>query len=159
MGLPLEAMQRGIADTEQVPGRLEAIQNTNGKFVFVDYAHTPDALQHALQAIKALAERRIICVFGCGGDRDRAKRPLMGEIAGKLSDLAVLASDNPRGEAPLDIIEAVLPGTQTQMSRAYRPEDLRQGFSAPGYVVEPDRKQAIYLAIAVCGPLRPEQRP
>ena len=90
-----------------IPGRLESIPNNSGRFVYVDYAHTPDALANALTAIKDIAPARIICVFGCGGDRDKKKRPLMGEIVTELCVLSVVTSDNPRSEDPMAIIDQI----------------------------------------------------
>ena len=91
------------------PGRLERIA-ARGVTVFVDYAHTDDALAHALAALRALSPRRLLCVFGCGGDRDRGKRPLMGLAAGRGADLVVVTSDNPRTEDPGAIIAEIVPG-------------------------------------------------
>lgn len=93
-----------------VPGRLERVPNERGLDVFVDYAHTPDALENVLSALHGLVKGRLFCVFGCGGDRDRTKRPLMGEAACRNADVAVVTSDNPRTEDPQAIIDDVLPG-------------------------------------------------
>ncbi|MBQ9406164.1 MAG: UDP-N-acetylmuramoyl-L-alanyl-D-glutamate--2,6-diaminopimelate ligase [Desulfovibrio sp.] len=114
-----------------VSGRLERIENMQGYNVFVDYAHTPDALENVLKALRNAGFQRIITVFGCGGNRDRAKRPLMGEAVARWSDVAVLTSDNPRFEKPEAILEDVLPG-------------LRK---AKSVVVEVDRKQATLKAL------------
>ena len=84
-----------------VSGRLEAVGSDRPYSIFVDYAHTPDALENVLKTVREFAKKRVICVFGCGGDRDRAKRPIMGEIAGRYSELAVVTSDNPRTEEPM----------------------------------------------------------
>jgi UDP-N-acetylmuramyl tripeptide synthase len=124
LDLPLATIRDGIAATRAVPGRLEPIADPGGRFIYVDYAHTPDALANVLQALDALRQRRIICVFGCGGDRDRRKRPLMGEIAGRLSDLAVVTSDNPRTEDPMAIIADALEGVRRTAPRAYTPDTL-----------------------------------
>ena len=123
----------------QIPGRLQRVnvENDGGVSVFVDYAHTPDALQKAVGAVKALAEGRTIVVFGCGGDRDAGKRPLMGQAA-LAGDFAVVTSDNPRTEDPLAIIEDILGG----MTAA----DESQ------YAVVPDRRAAIAKAIEVAEP-------
>src|SRR6185437_13478445 len=107
----------------------------------VDYAHKPDALEAVLEALRALKPRRIICVFGCGGDRDRGKRPIMGEIAGRLADVPLLTSDNPRSEDPLKIIAEV----ETGLIDA----ELRRGAQKGGYLVEPDRRAAIGLALSM----------
>ena len=130
LGLPAADMQ-ALADFTGVRGRLERVVNPRGLNVFVDYAHTPDALVNVLSAVKALGVRRLVCVFGCGGNRDRAKRPLMGQAVCRHADVAVLTSDNPRHEDPLAIIE-----------------DVRPGLSGCARVlVEPDRRKAIALAL------------
>src|ERR671933_349788 len=108
-GLPRAAVEAGLAACAGAPGRLERIE-ANGVAAFVDYAHTDDALARALAALRALAPRRLVVVFGCGGDRDRGKRPLMGEAAARGADLAVVTSDNPRSEDPDAIIAGILPG-------------------------------------------------
>jgi UDP-N-acetylmuramyl-tripeptide synthetase len=143
---------RGIAALKNVPGRLERIENPCGRYVYVDYAHTPDALENVLNALRALSSARLVCIFGCGGDRDRAKRPLMGAIAGRLCDLAVVTSDNPRSEDPVGIIEQILPGVRGEATREYRPEELAGGFEHRGYVAEPDRRRAIELGLRASQP-------
>jgi len=113
MGADDASVVKGIADLDCVPGRLERIANRRGLNVFVDYAHTPDAVARVAATLKGFAERkgkRLLTVFGCGGDRDRAKRPLMGREAGRFSDVAIVTSDNPRTEDPEAIIEEILPG-------------------------------------------------
>jgi UDP-N-acetylmuramoyl-L-alanyl-D-glutamate--2,6-diaminopimelate ligase len=114
----------------RVPGRFEGVDRGQDFGVIVDYAHTPDALANVLGAARDLTQGRLICVFGCGGDRDRGKRPEMGRIAASLADLAVVTSDNPRTEDPEAIIRDILPGVETE-SR----------------IVEPDRRRAIERAI------------
>ncbi|TAG09847.1 MAG: UDP-N-acetylmuramoyl-L-alanyl-D-glutamate--2,6-diaminopimelate ligase [Verrucomicrobia bacterium] len=99
-----------IAETPQVPGRMENAGNAGGATVFIDYAHTPDALINACRTLRELSPRRLITVFGCGGDRDRGKRPLMGEAASTLSDVCVVTSDNPRSEDPSEIIREIQSG-------------------------------------------------
>ncbi|GBC61980.1 UDP-N-acetylmuramoyl-L-alanyl-D-glutamate--2,6-d iaminopimelate ligase [Desulfonema ishimotonii] len=149
LGLPPEVMRAGIGALTLVPGRLEAVPDPGGRFIYVDYAHTPDALENVLKALRPLCAGRLICIFGCGGDRDREKRPLMGEIAGKLSDLAVVTSDNPRTEVPMTVIRHILPGVRQACSREYLLPELKGGLNGTGgYIVEPDRKQAIRLGIA-----------
>ncbi len=150
--LPLAAIKSGIENVARVPGRLESIPNDTGRFVYVDYAHTPDALKNVLISLSSLAAGRIICVFGCGGDRDRNKRPQMGEIAGKLCDLAIITSDNPRTEAPMAIIDQIAGGTKKASSYVYTPSDLKTGWHKKGYVIEPDRKKAIGLGIMTSQP-------
>lgn len=147
-----ETIKAGIESLAAIPSRLESIENSSGRFVYVDYAHTPDALNNAVSALKAIAPARIICVFGCGGDRDQEKRPMMGEIAGRLSDLAVVTSDNPRSEEPAAIIDQILPGVTRSAERRYTSEELQIGFEQKGYTVEPDRRRAIGLAIKASEP-------
>ena len=119
-----------------LPGRLERVENPQGLNAFVDYAHTPDALANALRALRAAGFARIVTVFGCGGKRDRMKRPLMGEAAARYSDVVVLTSDNPREEDPGAIIDDVLPGLK----------DARR------LVREPDRRKATQRALEMLGP-------
>jgi MurE/MurF fusion protein len=147
LNLSLDSMKRGIQAVCAIPGRLESIPNTINRFIYVDYAHTPDALENVLSALKFSATGRIICVFGCGGNRDKTKRPLMGQTVARLCDLAVITSDNPRTEPPMEIIEQIVQGTKKTISNVYTPADLSAGFRKKGYVVEPDRKTAIQLAI------------
>jgi UDP-N-acetylmuramoyl-L-alanyl-D-glutamate--2,6-diaminopimelate ligase len=111
-GIPLERIEEGLTDLKAVPGRFERIDEGQSFLVVVDYAHTDDALRNVLSTVRELTRNRLIVVFGCGGERDRAKRPLMGEAAGSLSDLAVLTSDNPRSEDPLLIMNDALVGLQ-----------------------------------------------
>jgi UDP-N-acetylmuramoyl-L-alanyl-D-glutamate--2,6-diaminopimelate ligase len=110
LGLPDEAIARGIASVRGVPGRFEPVDEGQQFLVVVDYSHTPDSLETALRTARNLADGRVICVFGCGGDRDRGKRPLMGRAASEGSDLAIVTSDNPRSEDPDAIICEVLEG-------------------------------------------------
>ena len=135
-GMDLPAIAEGIRTCPPVPGRFERIDNGQPFLVVVDYAHTDDALRNVIQAARELASQsgkgRVITLFGCGGDRDRTKRPLMGMAAGELSDFVVLTSDNPRSEDPLDIINDVMVG----LGR----------FDTP-HVAEPDRGKAIARAL------------
>jgi len=124
--IPPEKIIAGIEGLEGVPGRLERVKNTKGVYVFIDYAHTPDALKNVLEVLGRLKQGRLIVVFGCGGDRDTAKRPIMGSIASQLADFSIVTTDNPRGEEPKKIINAIL-----------------EGFSANSYRVVEDRKEAI----------------
>ncbi|HEY6179761.1 MAG TPA: UDP-N-acetylmuramoyl-L-alanyl-D-glutamate--2,6-diaminopimelate ligase, partial [Kofleriaceae bacterium] len=110
LGLPHDAIARGIAALPGVPGRVERVGNAADLDIFVDYAHTPDALRNVLSALRPLTRRRLICVFGCGGDRDPTKRPRMGAEVTALADLAVVTSDNPRTEDPRAIIDQILAG-------------------------------------------------
>jgi UDP-N-acetylmuramoyl-L-alanyl-D-glutamate--2,6-diaminopimelate ligase len=125
-GMPLDKAIRALANIDQIPGRLERVDKGGGAAVFVDYAHTPDALGKALGTLRALCKGRVICVFGCGGDRDPGKRPEMGRIASSLSDLAIVTSDNPRTEDPLEIIAEVRKGMSgTPMENPDRREAIR----------------------------------
>jgi UDP-N-acetylmuramoyl-L-alanyl-D-glutamate--2,6-diaminopimelate ligase len=128
----LATIARGIEACRAVPGRFERVESGQPFLVVVDYAHTDDALRNLIQAARGLTRGRVITLFGCGGDRDRTKRPLMGMAAAELSDFVVLTSDNPRSEDPLDIINDALVG-------------LRR-FDTP-HVAEPDRAKAIRRAI------------
>jgi UDP-N-acetylmuramoyl-L-alanyl-D-glutamate--2,6-diaminopimelate ligase len=140
-------IQAGIESLNTVPGRLERVPGPADRPIFVDYAHTPDALENVLLALKALEPARLICIFGCGGDRDRTKRPMMGEISGRLCDLTIVTSDNPRTEQAAAIIADILPGVHATGGLEYRPEDIRNGWQAKGYLVEPDRRLAIQMGI------------
>jgi UDP-N-acetylmuramoyl-L-alanyl-D-glutamate--2,6-diaminopimelate ligase len=151
LGISPAAIAAGISTTACVPGRLERITDSGELTVFVDYAHTPDALENAIVALRALTPGRLIVVFGCGGDRDNGKRPIMGEIAGRLSDLAVVTSDNPRSEDPLTIIAQVETGIRQVCARRFSTDDLKHGWQENGYVVEPDRRTAIDAAIRAAG--------
>jgi UDP-N-acetylmuramyl-tripeptide synthetase len=152
LGIPLNITKAGIEDLKKIPGRLEPVSNDRTRFVFVDYAHTPDALKNALTSLATVAQNRIICVFGCGGDRDRGKRPQMGSIAFRMCDLAVVTSDNPRSEPPLQIIEGILNGARQGAYREYVSKELGNGFAEKGFTVEPNRRAAIRLAIAASKP-------
>ena len=146
-----DTIKSGVEALSHIPGRLERIDNDTGRFVYVDYAHTPDALQNVIRALRDITTQRIICVFGCGGDRDRAKRP-MSEIAAKHCDLSIVTSDNPRTEEPLAIIDHILEGTKRVNGFAYSLAEVMTGFDTKGFVVEPDRRRAIKLGIAVSRP-------
>ncbi|MGB5617422.1 MAG: UDP-N-acetylmuramoyl-L-alanyl-D-glutamate--2,6-diaminopimelate ligase [Desulfobacterales bacterium] len=152
LDIPTAAIKAGIESAAVIPGRLEPIPNQGQRFVYVDYAHTPDALRNVLAALTAMVGRRLLCVFGCGGDRDRGKRPQMGKIAAQMCDLAVVTSDNPRSEPPLVIIDQILVGTRQVCRREYSAAELGNGTPEKGYAVEPDRRKAIRLAIAASNP-------
>jgi UDP-N-acetylmuramyl-tripeptide synthetase len=147
-----DTIKSGVEALSHIPGRLERIDNDTGRFVYIDYAHTPDALQNVIRALRAITTQRIICVFGCGGDRDRAKRPMMGEIAAQHCDLSIVTSDNPRTEDPQVIIDHILEGTKRVGGCAYSRSDVKNGFSGKGFVREPDRRRAIKLGIQVSQP-------
>ncbi len=131
-GLSPETIAKGIADCRAVPGRFERVDEGQPFAVVVDYAHTDDALRNTIAIARELSPKRVITLFGCGGDRDRAKRPLMGRAAAENSDFVVLTSDNPRSEDPLDIMNDALVG-------------LRR-YDTP-HLIEPDRATAIQRAI------------
>jgi UDP-N-acetylmuramoyl-L-alanyl-D-glutamate--2,6-diaminopimelate ligase len=133
----LDTIAAGLSSLETVPGRLEKI-NWNGNFsVVVDYAHTDDALKNVLTTLKPLCRGKLMVVFGCGGDRDKTKRPRMAKVAEQLADFVIVTSDNPRTENPVDIVSEIVAGF----------EDPR----SPKITVEPDRKKAIALAIETAG--------
>jgi UDP-N-acetylmuramoyl-L-alanyl-D-glutamate--2,6-diaminopimelate ligase len=152
LNLSRELIKKGIENVRSVPGRLERVPNDLGRFVYVDYAHSPDALENVLKTLRALTSKRLICVFGCGGDRDREKRPLMGKIAAELSDLSVITSDNPRSEPPLEIIEEILSGIRQAGISVYSASELHDGVVKKGYVVISDRKHAIQTAVRASSP-------
>lgn len=139
----------GIAAAGTIPGRMEPIPNTRGIHVFVDFAHTPDGMDRVLSTLRELTEGRIVTVFGCGGNRDRGKRPAMGRVAALRSEIVVVTSDNPRDEDPLAIIGEIVPGlTSEGFVEAKEPADWREGF----FRVEADRKAAIALALSLAEP-------
>jgi UDP-N-acetylmuramoyl-L-alanyl-D-glutamate--2,6-diaminopimelate ligase len=143
LGLPLDAIEGGLRDLDGVPGRFQlASAPKDDVTVVVDYAHTDDALRNLLETARSLARGRLITVFGCGGDRDRTKRPLMGAVASRLSDLIVVTSDNPRGEDPNRIIEEIL--------RGITPDTRRD--STQRILTVPDRRAAIVKAIELARP-------
>lgn len=148
LNLSTDIIKEGIKKVSSVPGRLEPVANDTGRFIYVDYAHTPGALETVLSSLRSLTTGRIICVFGCGGNRDRDKRPMMGEIAARLSDLSIITSDNPRTEDPIKIIGHILAGVKKISSCEYTESELKTGFSKKGYIVEPERKSAILMGIA-----------
>jgi UDP-N-acetylmuramoyl-L-alanyl-D-glutamate--2,6-diaminopimelate ligase len=152
--IPPERIRRALSRVERIPGRLDRVGGLDDPPVFVDYAHTPDALDRVLASAAEAAPDALIAVFGCGGDRDRAKRPLMGEAAARRARLAILTSDNPRTEDPLRIIDDVLSGVARAGGKRYTPADLADLPALPGYVVIPDRREAIRLACRLAGPDR-----
>lgn len=127
LGVPIDAIERGIAQLPGVPGRFELASTALDDItVIVDYAHTDDALRNLLETARPLAARRLITVFGCGGDRDRTKRPLMGMVAARLSDLVVVTSDNPRSEDPARIIDEIVRGIQRREAEVVTIVDRRE---------------------------------
>ena len=132
LGVPMSKIKQGLSALQGVKGRLEFSADVGGAKVFVDFAHTPDGLEKSLLALRKHTQGRLICLFGCGGNRDKAKRPMMGETAGTLADFAVLTSDNPRYEDPMDII--------ADIEKGYRKRSNK-------YAIVPDREKAIEYAI------------
>ncbi|MFO7839286.1 MAG: UDP-N-acetylmuramoyl-L-alanyl-D-glutamate--2,6-diaminopimelate ligase [Desulfosalsimonadaceae bacterium] len=153
LGIAPSVIGKALCSFSSVPGRLERISDATGRHVFVDYAHTPAALENVLDTLGRIITGRIICVFGCGGDRDPGKRPKMGEIAAKMSDIALITSDNPRSESPMQIIAAIEGGVSRVMQRRFSPAHLRSAKAAEaGYAIEPDREKGIFLAIQAAEP-------
>ncbi|MBI3354774.1 MAG: UDP-N-acetylmuramoyl-L-alanyl-D-glutamate--2,6-diaminopimelate ligase [Nitrospirae bacterium] len=138
LGFDNSAIQEGISSLISVSGRFEKINEGQDFSVVVDYAHTEDALKRILEAIRVFAKGRVITVFGCGGDRDRGKRPKMGEAAAKLSEIVIITSDNPRSEDPHEIIKEIEEGIKR-----------RRNGRLQEYLIIPDRKEAIYRAIGM----------
>lgn len=135
LGIGQKAIVAGLEALQTVPGRLEKVDRGQAFGVLVDYSHTGDALENVLRAARELHPKRLICVFGCGGDRDKTKRPIMGRIATQMADLAIITSDNPRSEDPLAIIA-----------------EVKRGVVGDNYQVEPDRAQAIRQALEQATP-------
>jgi UDP-N-acetylmuramoyl-L-alanyl-D-glutamate--2,6-diaminopimelate ligase len=149
LGVSESFIRIGLETLRNVPGRLEKVSVPGEPEVFVDYAHTEDALKRVLQNLSPFKKGRIITVFGCGGDRDRGKRPLMGKAATAWSDLAILTSDNPRTEDPLSIIGEIEKGMGGNSARKLLPGELKKNANEKGYVVIPDRREAIETAVAL----------
>jgi UDP-N-acetylmuramoyl-L-alanyl-D-glutamate--2,6-diaminopimelate ligase len=144
-GLGADAIVAGATDVA-VPGRLERVANERDVLCVVDYAHTPDGLERAIGAMRPLTRGRLIVVFGCGGDRDPGKRPIMGEIAARDADLAIVTSDNPRTEDPAAIVSQILDGVRRTGARELAADDLAR--ADRGYHTQIDRRQAIRAAAA-----------
>jgi UDP-N-acetylmuramoyl-L-alanyl-D-glutamate--2,6-diaminopimelate ligase len=150
LDVPFGAIEKGIAQLTDVPGRFQVVSAaTDDVRVVVDYAHTDDALKNLLETARPLAAGRVITVFGCGGDRDRSKRPLMGAVAARLSDLVVITSDNPRSEDPNQIIDEIKRGIVVPANRT--PPGGTPAKSTP-YLAIADRKAAIERAVRDAGP-------
>jgi UDP-N-acetylmuramoyl-L-alanyl-D-glutamate--2,6-diaminopimelate ligase len=147
MKIPLETIAAGIEEHGKVAGRLEPVDNNRSVTLLVDYAHTGDALENVLKTVIELASGRVITVFGCGGDRDRGKRPIMGEIAGRYSDLSIITSDNPRTEEPRKIMAEVRAGILPLGLKEYSLRELGAGFSRQGFICIESRRDAIRLAV------------
>jgi len=151
LGLEPEVVAAGLTNATLVPGRLERIENDRSALVLVDYAHTGDALEKVLETLCALSPQRVITVFGCGGDRDRRKRPVMGEVAARFSTLAVLTSDNPRTEDPLVILAEVQEGVRRVYSREWSRAEA-EAMEGCGFVTIPERREAIEFAVSLLRP-------
>jgi UDP-N-acetylmuramyl-tripeptide synthetase len=158
LGYGMESMQPALASLDSIPGRLEKVKVAKEdnepvlRDVFVDYAHTPEALQHVLQTIRSLNPDRLIVVFGCGGDRDKGKRPLMGEVAGRLSDVCLVTSDNPRSESPNEILNDIERGLQEISAVRIDSNRLGRDPDLKGYDIIESRREAIKRAIEVSRP-------
>lgn len=137
--VPIDSIISSLERISGISGRLEKVEGGQEFTVIVDYCHTPDGLDNCLRTAREIAEGRVITVFGCGGDRDKTKRPLMGEVAGRLSDYIIVTSDNPRSEEPQKIIDDIIPG-------------LQQALGKKQFIAESDRRKAIKLAIEKASP-------
>ncbi|RJP29802.1 MAG: UDP-N-acetylmuramoyl-L-alanyl-D-glutamate--2,6-diaminopimelate ligase [Candidatus Omnitrophota bacterium] len=131
-GININQVRKAISSFTHVPGRLERVNNDKGFHIFIDYAHTPDALVNVISSLRQLAMSRIIVVFGCGGQRDKGKRPKMGRVVTELADYAIITNDNPRDEAPAKIIN-----------------DIKSGIAKKNYTVIPDRLEAIKASLSM----------
>ncbi|SLM30692.1 putative UDP-N-acetylmuramoyl-tripeptide--D-alanyl-D-alanine ligase [Desulfamplus magnetovallimortis] len=164
LGVDTNFIKSGIESCHGVPGRLERVENRGNRHIFVDYAHTPDALESILKTLKMRAPARLITICGCGGDRDRTKRPIMGEIAARYSDILIVTSDNPRTEDPDSIIADIMDGvnkvtpsikkstaeTSTLSENKSIGED--KTYSAKELIIEPDRQKALEMSVALSKP-------
>ena len=136
--ISLSLIKKGLENLKRVPGRLEPVENRRKIKIFVDYAHTQDGLEKVLKTLRKITERRVLLVFGCGGDRDKLKRPLMGKVAFKLADYSIITSDNPRGENPEEIIAQIEKGIKDEGGRKIK-----------DYLTIPDRREAIKKALQI----------
>ena len=134
VGIGIDKIKNGLESVKAVPGRIELLDTKTPYRVILDYAHSPDALENILKAVRPTTKGRLICLFGCGGGRDQTKRPIMGEISGRLSDLSIITSDNPRNEEPMTIIESIVEGISTTNGE---------------YVVIENRREAIKYALSI----------
>jgi UDP-N-acetylmuramoyl-L-alanyl-D-glutamate--2,6-diaminopimelate ligase len=139
-GIPLETIKRTLEQVEGVRGRFERVDAGQDYTVIVDYAHTPDSLENVLKTVREFAEGKVYCVVGCGGDRDRTKRPIMAAIAARHADIAVITSDNPRSEDPQAIIDEMIEGL------------VANGIDKDRYFTQVDRREAIRETIHRAGP-------
>ncbi|MBW2476147.1 MAG: UDP-N-acetylmuramoyl-L-alanyl-D-glutamate--2,6-diaminopimelate ligase [Deltaproteobacteria bacterium] len=152
LGLGTEQISEGIRTAPAVPGRLEMIENNRSAVILVDYAHTPDALRRVIGALKKLGPQRILTVFGCGGDRDRSKRPVMGEVAVTGSDISIATSDNPRTECPQQILKDIRRGLNKVFQSALSLDEVRKNPNCRGFLEVVDRREAIRLAVSLIRP-------
>jgi UDP-N-acetylmuramoyl-L-alanyl-D-glutamate--2,6-diaminopimelate ligase len=152
LDVPAGSIREGIAGLTGVPGRLQRISLWEEPNVFVDYAHTPDALLRVLQNLVEFRRGKIITVFGCGGNRDRGKRPLMGSAATIYSDVTIITSDNPRGEDPLQIISEIEGGVDLKSVRKLSSDQISANRGVKCYTLLPDRQKAIELAVRLAIP-------
>jgi len=150
LGVSSATISRALREAQGAPGRLQRVAHPNDVLVFVDYAHTPDALMRVLQQLRKTTTGRLIATFGCGGDRDPGKRPLMGRASAELADLTILTSDNPRSEEPARILAQIEQGVRELELPLLRADVLAH--SERGYCVEPDRHTAIALALSAAQP-------
>jgi UDP-N-acetylmuramoyl-L-alanyl-D-glutamate--2,6-diaminopimelate ligase len=151
LDIPKECVKAGVEGLLSIPGRFEKVSDPTQPPTFIDYAHTEDALRKILESLAAFRRERIITVFGCGGDRDRTKRPLMGRAVSDLSDIIIITSDNPRTEDPLKIISDIEKGIEGTSVAKFNPNEMAEGVEKKGYTVVPDRFSAIELALSVAG--------
>lgn len=158
LGVKESIISGSLATATGAPGRLQRVTAgkswpSNGPVVLVDYAHTPDALEKVLRTVKALPHRELYCVFGCGGDRDDGKRPVMGEIAASVSDVVVVTDDNPRGEDPDKIVTRIVSGIVSRLGEQESPDWLTErAVGDAGYLVIRDRRRAIAMTVRAAGP-------
>jgi UDP-N-acetylmuramoyl-L-alanyl-D-glutamate--2,6-diaminopimelate ligase len=152
LGIKREVIQIGVKNLRNIPGRLEKVYKSGEPSVFVDYAHTEDALLRVLQSLDTFRKGRLITVFGCGGNRDRSKRPLMGQAAVTWSDLSIVTSDNPRMEDPLAIIAEIESGIQNSTAAKIDPSLIARYNGTKAYAIIPDRREAIRVALMVAKP-------
>jgi UDP-N-acetylmuramoyl-L-alanyl-D-glutamate--2,6-diaminopimelate ligase len=142
LGISLEQIQQGLKQAKGVPGRAQIVETGKDFTVLIDYAHTPDGLENILNTVNGFAKGRVVTLFGCGGDRDKTKRPIMGEIAGKLSDFCIITSDNPRTEDPLQILNHIEEGIKkTDCSYVV----IENRFEAIKYALENAKKDDVIV--------------
>ena len=151
IGCDITCLQKGLQTVKGIPGRLQRVvskpETTEDPVVFVDYAHTPDALENVLDALRQLQPQRLVCVFGCGGDRDHGKRVLMGEVAARLSDVVIVTSDNPRSESPENILAQIEKGLAGSGLTKQPAESILLPADGRGYDIIVDRHEAIQKAV------------